>query len=575
MESKGWIVSKELPDYDGHLKSVIKLENLSSAQLEMGKEMAACAWNDHLRKRALWQDNIVKFYSRVKKEGISSALSKSLIYLKSHILAHDLIGADYEKPKSYDDVVNGVKLGQADIFLIECPPWDIAMPPLGIAYLASYLKKHRYKVRVFDLNIALYNLASSNTKRLWEQKNYGEWIKEGASPESASSQLKDVVEVVLNKLLAKVHIDCIGLSVNFASIPMVLIILKIIKSIKPKVKIILGGWGCINAHMRSFFPAGLVDIFVIGEGEATLLEIMKMLKGRKKESEVSGAIFNHQSVIQYEPRMPIMDLNLIPWPDFREFNLKHYHSRTIPLFTSRGCISKCNFCNDWAISKPYRYRDARLVFEEMKYHVKINRTTTFSLKDLLCNGNMKNLNLLADLIINSGLKIGWDSQAITHKEMTDEILCKLKRAGCETLVYGIESFSNNVLKRMGKLFTSQIAEEVLRNTYKAQIRSCVNLIVGFPGETEIDFQETLQALERNIQYISQIGAISVCLVNHNSDLENNHQHYGLILSGDTKIRAKEWTICTDLNTYQLRQARARQILALISKAGLKYETLTI
>jgi radical SAM superfamily enzyme YgiQ (UPF0313 family) len=313
----------------------------------------------------------------------------------------------------------------------------------------------------------------------------------------------------------------------------------------------------------------------VGEGEATLLEVMNVLKGHKKEGGIPGAIFSHRLLTHYEARKPIQDLNVIPWPTFKEFNLRQYHTSSIPLFSSRGCIGKCNFCNDWSLSLPYRFRDARNIFEEIKYHVKNNHTHSFSFKDLLCNGDIPNLNLLLDLIIQSGLAISWDSQAIARKEMTYGLLCKMQQAGCHTLVYGIESFSNNVLKRMGKIFTSQIAEEVLKNTCQAGIRSFVNIIVGFPGETDEDFQETLRALERNGRYIESIGAVSVCLVNHNSDLENNFQRYDLVLSEDVNKRAKEWTCSSSRNDYLLRQEKARQVLSIMDKMGLKYETLTI
>ena len=574
MDDKGLIVSKDLSDYDGHFKSVIKLKDLSSTQLEMGKEMAVGVWQDHLRKRDLWHNSIIKFYSQLREKGLFYIVHKSLVHLKRNIFVHDSIRPDYKKPKSYDDIFNSATLGPADILLIQSPPWDITMPPLGIAYLSSYLKKCGYNACIFDLNIALYNLVGNNIKHLWEQRNYGEWVKDD-SLESACGKLKDLIKVVFIKLLGKLDIKYIGLSVNFASIPTAIVILRTIKSIKPEIKIILGGWGCVNEHMRGLFPSELVDIFVVGEGEATLVEVLEVLNGRKNEDEISGAIFNHKSLTNYKPRLPITDLDSIPFPTFKEFNLQLYQSRNLPLFTSRGCISQCNFCNDWSISKPYRYRTAKYVFEEIKYHIKNHQTKTFSFKDLLCNGNISNLNLLADLIIKSEIKIDWDSQAIPRKEMTYGFLCKLKQTGCSTLIYGIESFSNNVLKRMGKIFTSQIAEQVIKDTYRAGIKSCINIIVGFPGETEEDFQETLGAIERNRQYLGQIGAISVCLINNNSDLENNYQRYNLKLSENAKIRAKEWVTSDNLNTYQIRQNRAKQILSLVNKIGLKYETLTI
>ena len=65
-----------------------------------------------------------------------------------------------------------------DIVLIQCPPWDIDMPPLGVSYLAAYLGKVGYKVAVVDLNIHMYNSMGADFRHLWNQRNYDCWIDE-------------------------------------------------------------------------------------------------------------------------------------------------------------------------------------------------------------------------------------------------------------------------------------------------------------------------------------------------------------------------------------------------------------
>lgn len=481
------------------------------------------------------------------------------------------LSEDVRKSAGLKDLM---KPSSPGILLIQCPPWDTTMPPLGIAYLSSYLRKHGYNTSVFDLNIALYNLVNEDMKYFWDQKSYDWWIKDNLF-EKTWAQLRENITICLNKILKKVDMQYIGLSVNFASIHLATEMLKIIKIIKNETKIILGGWGCMNAHMRTLFPKELIDVFVVGEGEEAIIEVIEALRGNKKASDVIGAIFNRDCRSVYKPRPPVMNLDSIPWPTFSEFHLDQYKSHVLPLFASRGCIGNCSFCNDWVISRPYRFRSGQNIFEEIKYHVENNHIDVFSFKDLLCNGNIGELNLLSDLIINLNLKINWDSQATSRKEMTYELLCKLRKAGCGTLIYGVESFSNNVLKRMRKLFNAEIAERVIKDTCKAEITTIINIIVGFPGETEEDFQETLEAIKRNKKYITQIGAISVCLINDRSDLEINPQNYGIVLLNDPKIRAKRWVSADGKNTYEVRQKRAERILELINQLGLSYETKTI
>ena len=331
----------------------------------------------------------------------------------------------------------------------------------------------------------------------------------------------------------------------------------------------------MNEHMRGLFPKELIDVFVIGEGEETLKEVMEALKGRREENKVRGAIFVKETGYVYEPRPPVMDLDTIPWPDFSGIDLNMYKCRVLPLFTSRGCISNCSFCNDSPLSKPYRFRSAENIFDEIKYHVESNKINHFAFKDLLCNGNMPQLSSLCDLIINSGQKISWNSQAIPRKEMTCDFLRKLKKSGCEALIYGVESFSDNVLRQMRKIFTKETAEKVLKDTHKAGINAQINIIVGFPGETEDDFKETCEAIKRTRNYITQIGAVSVCLVNNDSALDLHYEDYGLIMSPDPGIRAKKWVSADGKNTYEIRKERAEKIVNLIERVGLAYQTITI
>lgn len=574
LDKEGLIVSKDLSCYDGHHKSVIKLNNLSPRDLELAKEMAYKSWQEHLRKKRGFRDNLKKFYHHLKHKGLLYALSRTALYFRRILSERKSNLSDLEAMTNEPALLPAKGLRHADILLIESAPWDIEMPPLGIAYLASFLKKNGCSVRVFDLNITAYKIADTETKRLWEQKNYDWWVEDQLFREKWP-RLKEITFRAIANELDSVNTKCIGLSVNFAGLKFTNEVVSIIKSLRPEAKIILGGWGCVNAHMRGFFSEKLVDVFVLGEGEETILEVLESFRGNNSNGAVAGAIFNKIPDYVYKPRVPIMNLDTLPWPTFQEFDLSLYKHRVLPLFTSRGCIGHCSFCNDWPISKPYRCRSAENIFEEIKYHARNHQIGSFSFKDLLCNGNIGELNTLCDLIIDSGLKINWDSQAIPRKEMDYELLCKLKKSGCGTLIYGVESFSNNVLKKMSKLFTAEIVRAVLKDTWRAGINTFVNIIVGFPGETECDFKETLEAIKKNHKYITQIGAISVCLVNCDSDLEINSDKYGLILSKDTKIRAKKWGVSDGSNTYEIRNRRAKEVLDLIEQLGLAYATQTI
>jgi radical SAM superfamily enzyme YgiQ (UPF0313 family) len=560
LEKCGSIISKDLSSYDGHSSSVIKLENLGSGELEEAKERAYQVWFEYVGKRRGFLGNIKRVYDFLNRNNISYVLKRTVDYSTKALLKKGIFE-------------NKHKDNSPDILLIQCPPWDFSMAPLGVAYLSSYLEKLGYKADVFDLNIKLYNSVAEKYRHYWEQKNICLWSVEDLF-ENTWSMLQDEVLSLMEDAI-KNGSPCIGLSVNFGGIRFAIKLLNIIRQKNKSIKIIVGGWGVIDEYMRGLFPKEMLDAFVIGEGEQTLVEVIDVFRGKRKDRNVLGAIFTEKENSEFKLRKPIADINTIPWPTFSDFDLKSYKNVLIPLFTSRGCIGHCTFCNDWVYSKPYRFRNAKNIFKEIRYHVENNRVNAFSFKDLLCNGNLRELGNLCDFLIESGLEIAWDSQAITRREMTYEFLCKLKKSGCTTLIYGIESFSDNVLRRMGKIFDRETAELVLKSTHKADIGSLINIIVGFPGETEQDFQETLDALELNRPYLSGVGAVSVCLVNGNSPLCCKKNEFGIITSSEISSSAKQWISSDGKNTYEIRKQRAEKVIELITHLGLSYETATI
>jgi len=482
----------------------------------------------------------------------------------------DILDSRIEALRQKDYEKRSLPGGHTDIALIQCPPWDFELPPLGISYLSAYLKRSGYTVSICDLNIALYGMAGEDTKHLWEQKSYDLWV-EGGLFEKTWAQLELPAYSFLQGFFETATPRYIGLSVNYASIPFASRLLKMLKGINKDVKIIVGGWASISEPLRKMLPEGLVDVFVVGEGEETLKDVLDALEGKMEPEDVLGAIFNKDGATAYRPRPPKMELDSLPWPTFEEFDLNLYKKqKALPLFTSRGCIGHCAFCNDWNYSKPHRARSARNVFDEISYHVEKNKAEVFHFRDLLCNGDIERLDLLCDLIIGSGLKIRWDSQAIPRKEMTFELLSKMRRAGCDGLSYGVESFSDNVLKQMGKIFTKDIAETVIRDTHRAGISASINIIIGFPGESEEDFKETLDALARNSRYIGLVCNINVCLANPGSELDEPGKKYGLVFPADDKIRAREWATADGENTYQIRKARASRFIEQLERFRLPY-----
>ncbi len=476
-----------------------------------------------------------------------------------------------KKVRSYLDkpafkIKNSDDIKKPDILFVFCPPWDVYMPPLGISYLSSVLNKANFKTLIFDINIQLFNKSAREYKEFWKPEKYDYWVDKKLFGK-IKEQFKEEIEEAVDRII-DTHSRVIGFSVHMSNRLFAIEVARLIKQKAKDKLIIFGGYGCSNEQMRSEIPEAICDIFVVGEGEDTILEILSRIRDDLDLKDIKGAIAENANILEH--REPIKDLSTIAFPTYNEYFLDSYIDPTLPLLLSRGCIGRCTFCNDHVLARPFRVRDAEDVFKEILYHFRNKGVASYSFKDLLCNGDSGNLERLCDLIIAEGLELTWDSQAIPKKDMTLQLLKKMKRAGCHTLIYGIESFSNRVLRKMGKYFSAEDAIEVLKSTKMAGIRTLINIIVGFPGETDEDFMLTYNAIRNNNAHVDMFSSLNTCCVNADCDLDANHTEYDITLPGDPFERALKWYANSNDNTYEIRKERALKLLDLLDELGISY-----
>ena len=133
----------------------------------------------------------------------------------------------------------------------------------------------------------------------------------------------------------------------------------------------------------------------------------------------------------------------------------------------------------------------------------------------------------------------------------------MKRAGCKALQFGIESGSQRILRKMNKPFSIDQAELILRSSFSAGIQNFINLLIGFPGETEEDFMETLCFLERNRQFIQGFGSITPCYLTPSSLLEHKCKEYDISYTDSTDF-SLSW-VDKQNNNYETRKQRISRL----------------
>ncbi|MBU1030898.1 MAG: radical SAM protein, partial [Nanoarchaeota archaeon] len=372
----------------------------------------------------------------------------------------------YNKKKLVNHLTsNNVKMTQKKVLMVICPFWDVKYPPIGIAYISSFLRSKGIKTEVLDANIKIFHQEEENQK-YWDIKTNFVWKKH--------SFFNKFIEQISQEILSSDN-QIIAFSIMTPNLEFSLEVIKRVKKKNPNKIIITGG---VDAPIHK---SKFIDYHILGEGEKIMFELVTAIIKKKETDKIPNLIiYKNNNQIKTKTSTIIQNIHELPFPTYEEFDLTKYTEDRIGLIGSRGCINKCVFCNDWVVWKNFKFRKAEDIVSEIEFHIKNNNKRNFEFFDLLINGNIKQLRDFCNLLIKRKIDIEWSGNAIIRKEMTLELLQLMKKAGCSGLTYGIESGSNKILKLMGKNFTREEAINVLIDTKQAGIHINVNIIVGFP-----------------------------------------------------------------------------------------------
>jgi len=158
--------------------------------------------------------------------------------------------------------------------------------------------------------------------------------------------------------------------------------------------------------------------------------------------------------------------------------------KRLPIVTSRGCPFQCVYCAvRHTMGLPFRARSAENVVDEIKYWYNLGYNF-FEIVDDCFTMDIDRAKKICDLIIENNLKIKFNlANGIRADRVDEELLIKMKKAGCIFLAYGLESGNEWILKRIRKNITLEKAMETFKLTKRVGIKFAVNFIIGHPDET--------------------------------------------------------------------------------------------
>ncbi len=236
---------------------------------------------------------------------------------------------------------------------------------------------------------------------------------------------------------------------------------------------------------------GIVDAFVIeAQGEQTLLKLLNRIRDRKDPGSVPNlALFDGQGRMVFTPReqedLPL-DKTAIDWESIP----KDYLSSTLPVSTSRGCFYRCKFCTYHWLFPEVTYKSLDVLRDELKQIRELAFVKHVRFTDDNFTANKARLKKVLEMMLQESFGFSWSCYARVTA-LTPELLKLMKKAGCVFMDLGIESGSQPILDNMDKRLNKKEALGTMKVINDQGIVIRGSFIVGYPGETEATFNETV------------------------------------------------------------------------------------
>lgn len=327
--------------------------------------------------------------------------------------------------------------------------------------------------------------------------------------------------------------DIIGFTLNYGQFLPSLALAKKIKERYPEKSILFGGSTTINElGIRVLKTFDWVDFIISGEGEEPLFLLASSFDNYQT---IPGLIYRSNEEIIWNENENYIDLNNLPYTDFQSYfedlsigsnDIQQYYSLygRIPIELSRGCWwNNCTFCNLRAYNKKYREKKIERFVEELDFLSEKHKSLTFQvISNTLPQHDYRGL---CEKIIELGKDFTLYIEARAGR-LNNEDYKLLENAGFRHIQTGIEAFSANYLKKMNKGVKIIDNIAALKYCKENNIANHYNMIVDYPNEEKLDFEETKKNIQLIKQYIDP-PQISKFVVGYGSPIYNNPEQFNI------------------------------------------------
>jgi radical SAM superfamily enzyme YgiQ (UPF0313 family) len=341
-----------------------------------------------------------------------------------------------------------------------------ALPPLGLAYIASALRAAGHEVQIID---AIVDMLSAD--QVYQR------VKDFKTEVVGVTAMTPTFRGAQEAAQIGKRAGCI---------------------------VVMGG-----VHMAIFARETLtydyIDYGVVGEGEEAMVHLCDALERGASVEGIPGLAYKRANgeIVCGSP-VVIQDLDALPFPAFDLLPMEKYTSiiGLSPVSTimgSRGCPYKCGFCYKTPSDASYRRRSAKNIVDEIVF-LKEN----YGVREILFYDDLmpgKYIRELCAEIISRKVKIQWEVPQRVNL-VTPELLKLMYAAGCRMLRYGVEQGDPRMMQIVEKSITVDQVRNIFRWTHDAGIDTFAYFIIGYVGETEATMRATIDlAKELNPRYV--------------------------------------------------------------------------
>ncbi len=419
------------------------------------------------------------------------------------------------------------------------PFWDPLIPPMGVSCLKSFLLLHGYRVKAVDANThgmfkEIQDRYFNQLKAALPEDKWGNFFNIGKevlrSHMMAHLHQRDQSEYIeLVRLLIRWNFFCeagtnhirelnrtveefylgledyilellkaekpavFGLSVFQGTLAASMFAFRLAKEYDSHIQTVMGG-GIFADHLVPGSPnldvflqkTPYIDKMIVGEGEQLLFEY---LEGKLPASQ---RVYTLADIGDN-----VLDVSAAPTADFSDLDLRYYPQAAA--YTSRGCPFRCNFCSETVRWGHYRRKKGHRVVADLNELYRRHHSQLFLMCDSLLNPITTEL---AQAILSNEIPFYWDGYLRVDSRLNDaSLVLSWRQGGFYRVRLGIESGSQRVLDLMEKKIKVEEIKSSLFHLADAGIKTTTYWVMGYPGETEGDFQQTLDLVEEMASYI--------------------------------------------------------------------------